>query len=401
MMHVLLDLPEVRQSLLPLTYTRPIGAIRVGIETIIEKWQRSLPGEWSFGTEPYLQQRFPQQLGDDNLLLHGGLCPNSALLEALTHLERGQSMGYEGQTVALRADRATAQRILEAGAFPDQATTTFEGDATLIEQVWHIFQNNGKEIRTDFDRITANRKSPSLNDPYTQVYAPENIFIEEGVRVKAAILNAEKGPIYLGKGSEIQEGAIVKGPFALGEGAVINMGAKMKGDTTIGPWCKVGGEISNAVFFAYSNKGHDGFVGNSVIGEWCNLGADTNTSNLKNNYASVKLWNYKMGSLANSGQQFCGLIMGDHSKTGINTMFNTGTVVGVNANIFGSGFPPNFVPSYAWGGNQGFTTFRLEKAFEVAERVMPRRNKALDDTEKGILEHIFNISAPYRVWEKG
>jgi UDP-N-acetylglucosamine diphosphorylase/glucosamine-1-phosphate N-acetyltransferase len=270
----------------------------------------------------------------------------------------------------------------------------------LLQKTWNNFQFNGSEIKKDFELITAGRKSAEINDPYTRVYSSENIFIEEGANIKAAILNAENGPIYIGKNTEIQEGAIIRGPFALCEGSTINMGAKLRGDTTVGPHSKVGGEVSNAVIFGYSNKGHEGFLGNSVIGEWCNLGADTNTSNLKNNYAPVKLWDYTKGGFANTGLQFCGLMMGDHSKCGINTMFNTGTVVGVGSNIFGDGYPRNFIPSFAWGGAAGFSTFQFPKFEEVAIAVMGRRKIAWTPEDKEILSRIFETSASYRIWEK-
>ncbi len=225
------------------------------------------------------------------------------------------------------------------------------------------------------------------------VYAPENIFIEEGVYIRAAILNAENGPIYLGKNSIVQEGAIIRGAFAMGEGSHVNMGAKMRGDISLGPYCKVGGEVSNSVVFGYSNKAHDGFLGNSVLGEWCNLGADTNTSNLKNNYDSPKLWNHAYNDFEKTGIQFCGLMMGDHSKAGINTMFNTGTVVDVSTNIFGSGFPSNYIPSFAWGGGEQYEEYELPKALETAERVMARRNVPFTPMDKEILSHIFELSA--------
>ena len=269
----------------------------------------------------------------------------------------------------------------------------------MITQPWEIFGHNREQIIADFALLTDGRTSADITDPHTIVYGRENLFIEEGASIRAAIINAEDGPVYIGKNAQIHEGAIIKGAFSLGESSHVNMGAKIKGDTTIGPHSKVGGEISNAVIFGFTNKGHDGFLGNSVIGEWCNLGADTNTSNLKNNYASVKLWSYSNNRFANTGLQFCGLMMGDHAKCGINTMFNTGTVVGVGSNIFGAGFPRNFVPSYAWGGASGFTTFQLRKFYEVAAAVMQRRGLELDDIEKNILSTIFDNTTPNRVWE--
>ncbi|HYC85082.1 MAG TPA: glucose-1-phosphate thymidylyltransferase, partial [Chryseosolibacter sp.] len=254
--------------------------------------------------------------------------------------------------------------------------------------------------RADFQLVTRGRTSQPVPDPHTVVYGPENLFIEEGVTLKAAVINAENGPVYLGKNSIVQEGALIRGAFALCEGGHLNMGAKVRGDTTIGPFSKVGGEISASVLFGYSNKAHDGFLGCSVLGEWCNLGADTNTSNLKNNYDHVKLWRHASGSFEDTGLQFCGLMMGDHSKSSINTMFNTGTVVDVSANVFGEGFPRNYIPSFAWGGSGGFTTYKIEKALETAERAMARRNVVLDKTEREILVAVYQMTAVTRAWER-
>jgi UDP-N-acetylglucosamine diphosphorylase/glucosamine-1-phosphate N-acetyltransferase len=263
---------------------------------------------------------------------------------------------------------------------------------TLIDQPWKIFQYNASQIKSDFAFITRGRESAGVLDRHTKTYGTENIFVEEGADIKAAILNAESGPIYIGKNAVVQEGSIIRGSFALCEGATVNMGAKMRGDSTVGPYCKVGGEVSNSVLFGYSNKGHDGFLGNSVLGEWCNLGADTNASNLKNNYDQVKLWSYAKKGFISTGQQFCGLMMGDHSKCGINTMFNTGTVIGVSANIFGDGYPRNFIPSFSWGGAAGFITHQLSKVYETAERVMSRRQVELTETDKEILKYIFDTT---------
>jgi UDP-N-acetylglucosamine diphosphorylase/glucosamine-1-phosphate N-acetyltransferase len=263
-----------------------------------------------------------------------------------------------------------------------------------------LFLRNGAEIRRDFALLTAGRTSAPVGDAHTIMYAPENIFIEEGVKIRAAILNAEEGPIYLGKNSQVHEGAIIKGPLALCEGSHVNVGAKMRGDNTIGPFSKVGGEVGNSILLGYSNKGHEGYLGNSVLGEWCNLGADTNTSNMKNNYAPVRLWSHAAKRFVDTGQTFCGLVMGDHAKAGINTMFNTGTVVGVGANIFGAGYPRNFVPSFSWGGASGFETFKLEKVGEVAERAMARRSVPYSAVEQSIMEEVFKQTADDRVWDK-
>jgi UDP-N-acetylglucosamine diphosphorylase/glucosamine-1-phosphate N-acetyltransferase len=276
----------------------------------------------------------------------------------------------------------------------------YAGPLAIIDQVWKIFQYNGGQIKADFRLITSSRLSAGIHDPHTRLYGEQNIFIEEGVLTRAAVLNAENGPIYLGKNSSIQEGALIKGPFALGEGSQVCMGAKMRGDVSIGPYCKVGGEVSTSVIFGYSNKAHDGFLGCSVLGEWCNLGADTNTSNLKNNYENTKLWSYAKKGFVSTDLMFCGLVMSDHSKCGINTMFNTGTVAGVSANIFGAGFPRNFIPSFSWGGTAGFTTFQLNKAFETASRAMERKSVIFDEVDKEILAVVFRQESEYRVWEK-
>ncbi|MEL7004949.1 MAG: GlmU family protein, partial [Bacteroidota bacterium] len=358
---ILFDDPDIRESLLPLTFTRPVGAIRVGILTIQEKWEKSLALPSSFLTQDYLKEKFPLNKSDENLWINGSLCPDKSLLKAIDQLDQGQGLVYNDLLILAKSESA------EVGALEDLELKEYEEAITIINTPWSIFKKNAEQIKSDFELVTANRQSAPLEDSHTIIYGKENVFIEEGARIKSAIINAENGPVYIGKNSYVHEGAIIKGSFALCEGSHVNMGAKIKGDSTIGPHSKVGGEVSNSVIFGYSNKGHDGFIGNTVIGEWCNLGADTNTSNLKNDYGNVKLWNYEQGGFKSTGETFCGLIMGDHAKCGINTMFNTGTVVGVSANIFGSGFPRNFVPSFSWGGAAGFTTYQPKKVAQVAE----------------------------------
>lgn len=341
----------------------------------------------SYLTEAYLQKKFPLNPAHDNLFINAAWCPDDKAITSVKALKQKEILIQNNIILAWRSDDL---------ALPDLSTGTsvaFSGTVTLIDQTWKIFQHNAAQIRADYTLITSGRKSADVQDKHTIVYNESNIFVEEGVNIRAAVLNAEDGPIYLGKNSVVQEGALIKGPFALCEGSTVNMGGKMRGDTTVGPHSKVGGEVSNSVIFGYSNKGHDGFLGNSVIGEWCNLGADTNTSNLKNNYENVKIWSYSKGGFADTGLQFCGLMMGDHSKCGINTMFNTGTVVGVSANIFGDGFPRNFIPSFSWGGASGFTTYQLKKAYDTAEKVMERRKIILDDIEKEILANVFELTA--------
>lgn len=383
MNYILFD--DNRTHLLPLTYTRPVSEIRIGILTITEKWQMALSSTMSFLTENYLSSKYPLTMLDDNVWINGSICPNLNLVNAILDLQSNQCLIKNQTIIAYRSDcKEVPENTLE-----------FHDSFTQINRLVDIFSNNHHCIELDFESLTKNRISQKLSSS-NQLISPEHIFIEEGAVVEHAILNASNGPIYIGKNAEIMEGCLIRGPLAMCEHSVLKMGAKIYGATTIGPFCKVGGEVTNSVFQSYSNKGHDGFLGNSVIGEWCNLGADTNNSNLKNNYAEVKLWNYSHDRFENTGLQFCGLVMGDHSKCGINTMFNTGTVVGVSANIFGAGFPRNFIPSFSWGGSSGFSTFKLNKAFEVASKSMQRRSKSLDEVEKTILEQVFELSNSYR-----
>lgn len=381
-----------RNNLLPLTFTRPVADIRIGILTIREKWEKFLETNLSVMTQDYLEKKHQPgfSIDDDNLFIYGGLCPNTKLLEELNALKPGNAL-YEGDTLlALNTGSLSFENALStAKRFESHAK------ALTIINLWDIFTKNGDAITNDYTLLTKGRNSLALSKT-NQLINPENIFVEEGAKIECAILNASAGPIYIGKDAEIMEGSIVRGPFALCEHSALKLGAKIYGPTTIGPHSKVGGEVNNSVFLGYSNKAHDGFIGNSVIGEWCNIGADSNNSNLKNNYANVKLWNYAKEKFVDTGLQFCGLIMGDHSKCGINTMFNTGTVVGINANIFGSGFPRNFIPSFSWGGAAGFTNYKLNDAFDVAEKVMERRGLKLDTTDKEILSHIFNETEKFR-----
>jgi UDP-N-acetylglucosamine diphosphorylase/glucosamine-1-phosphate N-acetyltransferase len=390
---ILFDDPTVRQDLLPFTFTRPVAALRVGICTIAEKWAHALGQRPSYATQPHLSEKFPIVCTTDNLWVHGAVCPDAALVAEIRSLTPGEGLRQGSALLAYRTPEAEIPEVIGG------AVRGYEAEVILVDQLWKIFQYNGWQIRADFGWLTAGRTSQPVEDEHTRVYARDQIFLEPGVNIRAAILNAEQGPIYIGKNAIIQEGAIIRGPFAMGEGSHINMGAKIRGDVSLGPFCKVGGEVSNSVFIGYSSKAHDGFLGNSVIGEWCNFGADSNTSNLKNNYDNIKIWSYRKGAFADTGLMFCGLMMGDHSKCGINTMFNTGTVVGVSANVFGGGFPRTFIPSFAWGGAAGFTTFQLPKALDTAAKAMARRNETLDPAARAILEYHFNESARERVWE--
>ena len=396
-MNVILFDGSARGRLLPLTFTRPVAELRWGILTIREKWEKELGQPVSTLTEDYLEAKFPLQVDADNLLVRGSIDPTPELLSTLQELKQGEALMHADELLAARMtqNQIEAWRSDAATVESGLSNSEFEAELPEIRFVWDIFARNGPALERDFKRLTEGRTSNGTVDEHTRVIG-DNVFIEEGAKVTCAILNSSTGPIYIGKNAEVMEGSIIRGPFALCEKGVVKLAGKIYGPTTIGPYSKVGGEISNSVIQGYSNKGHDGFIGNTVLGEWCNLGADTNTSNLKNNYAEVRLWEYSSGRFAKTGLQFCGLIMGDHSKTGINTMLNTGTVVGVSANIFGPGFPRNFIPGFSWGGSQGFTTYKPEKAFEVAEKVMARRNKAFDDTERNMLQKVYDLTADYR-----
>jgi len=389
-------------ALLPLTYTRPICELRVGIMTIKEKWEKHLGIPASYITQDYLSEKYPIEIKEDNYIISSSVLPTIKLVKLINQLGMNEAILVGDELIAARMNEKQFERLVEDEGINelDGIDISKEEDTLLtIARPHHIFQYNDVELQKDFDILIKGRKSQPISDT-NNIIAAENIFLEEGAKVEFATLNASKGPIYLGKNTEIMEGAIVRGGLALCEGAVVKMGAKIYGATTFGPYSKVGGEVNNSVLTGYSNKGHEGFLGNSVLGEWCNLGADTNTSNLKNNYASVKLWSFDDERFIDTGLQFCGLIMGDHSKTGINTMLNTGTVVGVNANIFGSGYPRNFVPSYSWGGASGFKTYLAKKSMEVAEIVMSRRNVPLLEADVKILESIYYWTSKYRVWEE-
>jgi len=391
MNYILFDDQHVRTSLLPLTFTRPVSEIRVGICTITQKWEQLLRSRISFLTEPYLQAKYPQVNTQNDVFINGAICPDEALLAAVQSLEKGDRLMHGDILVAYRPEELP-ETLTDIDQIPEIRVQTHLQHITIIRDLCDIYTSNGEQIRADFKRITAGRVSRPIADPHTALYNPGQIFIEEGVEMKACVLNAEGGPIYIGRNAQLHEGTVVRGPFALGEGSSLNMGSKIRPDTTIGPYCKVGGEVSNSVIFGHSNKSHDGFMGNSVLGEWCNLGADTNTSNMKNDYGPVKQWSYNEGGMRDTGRQFCGLVMGDHSKAGINTMFNTGSVVGVSCNVFGGEFPPKYVPSFSWGGAGGLEIYHLGKALEVADRAMQRRGLRLDERDRHILTTVFNLT---------
>ena len=389
MNYILFD-GTVRTQLLPFTYTRPVADIRVGILTIREKWEKHLGSTTSTVTEDYLSDKYPMVEFAENVMINASYLPTPNLVTMIKGMTQGQAI-FDGDEVI--AFYALEDQEVDFDTY-ECIEYTFE-DIFRIEHTWDIFSKNGRAIQEDFELLTADRTSQPIPETVHCVNK-DQIFLEEGAKIEIGVLNATNGPIYLGKDSEVMEGSIIRGPFGLGEHSQVKMGAKIYGPTSTGPHCKLGGEINNAVFFGYSSKGHDGFLGNSVLGEWCNLGADTNNSNLKNNYAAVKLWDYETGRFANTGLQFCGLMMGDHSKCGINTMFNTGTVVGVATNIFGSGFPRNFIPSFQWGGASGFVAHLPKKAFETARIAMARRDIELSEQDEAILNHIFEETKGFR-----
>ncbi len=395
-MHCILFEDESRQSLLPFTHTRPVSEIRIGILKISEKWKWMLPGDYSYLTEKYLSKKFSFSSGAKNIFLNGSVLPNAGLVEEINSLKSGEKLMKESVLVAARMD-ADISGVEKMADVEFVSVKNCVSSFSKINFNWDIFSKNDEALSSDFLMLTKGRRSAEISKTNT-VISSDKIFLEEGAQVECAILNASGGYMYIGKDAEIMEGAMIRGSFALCEGSQVKMGAKIYGSTTVGPQSRLGGEISNSVIFGFTNKAHDGFLGNSVLGEWCNLGADSNNSNLKNNYSKIKVWNYKEEDYINTGLQFCGLIMGDHSKCSINTMFNTGTVVGVSANIFGNGFPPKFVPSFAWGGSEGFITYRLEDALDVAKRVYERRHLDLNEIEQDIIRSLFDSTTNYRAW---
>lgn len=373
------------EDFLPLTFTRPVAEMRCGILTFSERWQKLLEtSEISYLTEDFLQEKFPKPEKKESLFIVPNFLPNENVLNQIKDLKLGEALVYENELLAAKVDmdNFSLSQI--------EKMTDIHEELLFFKQPTDLFSFNEKAIDFDFELLTKGRASQELSATNGFLGNAEDLFIEEGATIEFSTLNTKTGKIYIGKNAEVMEGCNLRGPIALCEDSKFNLGAKIYGATTIGPHCKVGGEVNNIVIFGYSNKGHDGFVGNSVIGEWCNLGADTNSSNLKNNYASVKLWNYRTKRFVDTGLQFAGLIMGDHSKTAINTQFNTGTVVGVAANIFKSGFPPNLIENFSWGGMKGDEKFKLEKAYEVAEKAMARRKVPFTEVDRNILKYIYS-----------
>lgn len=376
-----------RANFFPLTLTRPTADLRIGILKISEKWQRYFTeSKCAYKTAPYLSTKFAFNTEEKNIFINGSVCPDEQLAAAINNLQQGQALFKNNVLIALPLNNTNAQAFSEndLGIYE---RIDYELDILNVNYPEDIFKNNHIALNADFELLTKGKTSATLSS--TNTIIGNKIFVEEGVEAECSTFNTQNGPIYLGKNSQVWEGTNIRGGLALCHDSQIKMGAKIYGATTIGPHSRVGGEINNSVIWGYSSKGHDGFLGNSVLGEWCNIGADSNNSNLKNNYAEVKLWSYETQRFRKTGLQFCGLIMGDHSKCSINTMFNTGTVVGVSANIFGTGFPRNFVPDFSWGGAHGYEVYSLIKMFETASMVYPRRDRVFNDEEKAILAHIF------------
>ena len=394
-MNIVLFDNEHRGDLLPLTFTRPQADIRIGILTIRQKWEKRLRVETSTYTQAYLSPKYPMVTNGDTLFISASVCPTDKLIATLQNLQPGQTLKQKETVIAYRTE--IVPNIIES--YCSENIIEFEGEYTAVDYLWDIFSKNEQELLLDFELLTKGRKSQPLSET-NHVLCPENIFVEEGATVEFATINARNAKVYIGKNVEIMEGSLLRGSMAFCENAVVKMGAKIYGGTTIGPYSKVGGELNNVVIFGYSNKAHDGFMGNSVLGEWCNIGADTNTSNLKNNYDMVRLWNYKTKSFQRTNQQFCGLIMGDHSKSGINVMFNTGTVVGVSANVFGAGYQRNFFPSFHWGGGTTpIQDYKLDVAVDVAKRVYARRNREFTDMDVQIFYSVHNLTEEFRRME--
>lgn len=374
------------KNLLPLTFTKPISHLRVGMFTFKERAELLFNDSVSCITEQYLSEEFP--CVKSSLYINSSVLLTKELVNKISNLKPNQGLISNQKIVALRSGNELSREMLSDISLLSNYDFTEDLDVVFFSYHWDLFSKNDVAIKSDFDWFTAERQSEQINA--TNTVLGSQIFVEKGAKVNCAILNTETGPIYIGKDAEIMEGALIRGPFVLNENAGVKMGAKIYGASTIGPYCKVGGEVSNSIMIGYSNKGHDGFLGNSVIGEWCNLGADTNNSNLKNNYSNIRAWNYLQENYIETGLQFLGLIMGDFSKTGINTMLNTGTVIGVASNVFGGGFPNKFIPSFSWGGANGFTNNKLDKVFEAADKMMGRRKCNLTSSQRDILTYVKN-----------
>ena len=402
MLNIILFDSDARDQLLPLTATRPMGELRLGILTLREKWERMLSGSVSYITQEYLQEKYPIHIEEENLIINGGLLPNARLCERIKQLKLNEALLFQGELVAARLNEARFESLIEEEEISELQGREIEAEIPIyhINYLWEFTRLNELALLDDFELLNKGRKSQKIAESNQIIGPPELIFLETGVEMECCILNTNGGPIYVGANTVVMEGSSLRGPIAFGMDCIVKMGARIYGPSTFGPGCRLGGEITRSIFFANSNKAHDGYLGDSVVGEWCNLGADTNNSNLKNNYSEVKLWSYKTEGFEKTGHQFVGLIMGDHAKCAINTMFNTGTVVGVAANVFGAGFPRNFIPDFSWGGNLTYRTHKFLEACETASLVMNRRNQHFTDLEKSIFFHIYDQTVKFRSWEK-
>lgn len=364
----------------PLTLTRPVGNLRTGMFTNDERWQFYIPeAEISFQTQAYLADKFPIKQTKDNYWINASIVPNARLVELVQELELNQTLYMKGVFMAHRGEKFEPKNSI---------SVTIE-DLVILENRWDLYQKNDVILASDFNAYTKGKKSAPLSKTNTLIGDPSRLFIEESATVECAILNVKTGPIYVGKNAEIMEGSVIRGGLAMAESSALKLSTKVYGAVSLGPHCKVGGEVNNVIFQAYSNKGHDGFLGNSLIGEWCNLGADTNSSNLKNNYGNVKTYSYLTGEMEQTDLMFMGVAMGDHSKTSINTMLNTATVIGVCANLFSSGFPPKFVPNFSWGGEKNSPVYDLDRAVDAANQMMIRRGEKITEEDLNILNFLF------------
>lgn len=401
MTNIILFDTDARDHLLPLTATRPMGELRLGILTIREKWERRLRGAASYITQEYLQEKYPIRIEEENLIINGGVLPTAELCRKIESLGLNEALLSEGELIAARLNEARFESLIEEEEVDELQGQELSGSLALsrIQNLWQLTRLNAQAIADDYELLTLGKTSKPVSDTNRIIGPLENLFLEDGVKMEHCTLNLSSGPIYVGVDTEVMEGSMLRGPIALGAGSIVKMGAKIYGPCSFGPGCRIGGEVTRSIFLANSNKAHDGYLGDSVLGEWCNLGADTNNSNLKNNYSEVKLWDYTTERFEKTGEQFMGLVMGDHAKCAINTMFNTGTVVGVFANVFGAGFPRNFVPDFSWGGSDGYRTYKFSDACETAALVMARRGQPFTELEKAILYHVYDRTAKFRTWE--
>jgi UDP-N-acetylglucosamine diphosphorylase/glucosamine-1-phosphate N-acetyltransferase len=403
MLNIILFDSDARNNLLPLTATRPVGELRIGILTLREKWERRMKASVSYITQEYLQVKYPIRFEADNLIVNSSVLPDDAICARIEALKMNEALlNKEGDLIAARISEHQIESLIADEEIKELSGITIENEDKLrcLTRLWHFSDYNEQELLADFTLLTQGKKSNPISST-NRILGYSNVFLEEGVSMEYCTLNATKGPIYIGKNVEIMEGCILRGPISIGENSILKMGAKVYGPSTFGPGCRVGGEVARSIFYANSNKAHDGYLGDSILGEWCNLGADTNNSNLKNNYGEVKLWDYVSEKFEKTGKNFMGLVMGDHSKCAINTMFNTGTVIGVFTNVYGAGFPRNFVPDFSWGGAEGgYRTYKFAEACETATIVMARRNVVFNELDKSILFHIYDKSTKFRSWEK-